>query len=303
MIIPEGYEILSNASLWALDENLKPVELKFTYDSLDVVRVWTGEKKTVDHYIDYPIEESILYIPILGAVFFKTRSDAERFATNFNNTSGVITLIENSFEKSRHNKHIVEFDEYNKVPDGLYSISSFDDELPNNVWLNEIRYLNEEGNVKRIKENDENTDFYLSKYLHMVDIETRHDLSHERLIFEFYSECGKVYVNHFFVNCSDEPESLFYYSRISNYPLFGSKDKAIKYRHRINNNEINKASLLMSSQDTLKHRRDIENKKIMMAEMRRKIFEHIIEYVKSQIDPAKIVGAIKNKIGNRKGSK
>lgn len=299
MLIPGGYEVLSNSPLWILNENGEPVELSHTFDSINVVRVYTGEKETKDHYIDYDIEEPILYIPIVGTVFFKTKEDAMRFASYLNSESGIITLLENAFENSRHNKHIVEFDEHVKVADGLYCISSFDDELPNNIWLNEIRYLDYQNDVKRIKENDDNTDFYLAKYMHMIDIETRHDLSHERLIFEFYSECGKVYVNHFFINCGDEPESLFYYSRIMNYPLFASKDKAIKYRHRHNRNEINKASLLISSQDALKHRRDIENKKIMMAEMRRKIFEHIIEYVKSQIDPAKIVGAIKNKFGKK----
>jgi hypothetical protein len=234
MKLPEtGYELLSTKPLWILDDNNKPVKIENRYDTLEVFRIWdSAEIGNVLHYIDIPVERPIMFVPLLGSIFFGTYQDAERHSSSINTESGLITLIENSFETTKHNSIIVEFDEYNKVEDGLYTIAGFDEalECDDDHWLKTLRYLDKDDKCVKIKQSTEDVDFYLSKYLHMNDIETRHDVSRERLIFEIYSECGKVYINHIFINMGSKPSDVFYYTRIMNYPLFSDSKNAVAYR-------------------------------------------------------------------------
>ena len=143
---------------------------------------------------------------------------------------------ENGFEESRHNEVIVEFDEHKKVKDGIYTIAEYDAALniPEYEWIHNIHYISNNG-VENVKHSDENVNFYLHKYMNMIDIETRHNLENERLFFEVFSECGKVYINHFFIRYHHMPVIPFYFTRIMNYVVCSSKNQAYAIENKIKN--------------------------------------------------------------------
>jgi hypothetical protein len=251
MKLPGGFSILSTKPLYYIDDEGEIIELDHTYDDLNVVRVWDpGCERTNFHYTDYPIEEPITYIPKLGFILFSTTKTAKNYVNECTYSGGLVSIIENLFEQTRHSKYIVEIKKKNDIviPDGLYSIPSFDDALINSSWLQEIRYLDENDDIKKIKPTDDNINEYIKQYLLGVDIETRHNFENERLIFEIFTENDIVYINHFFVNNSNEPQGCFYYTRIQNYPLFGSKHQALDYRRKIEIGLANITSAIQSNQ-------------------------------------------------------
>ena len=261
MKIPNGFDLLSMNPLWVIDDNGEITMIQNICDSENVIRVWdVGHYRDGKHYIDYPIEKSIMYIPKLGTIFFSTSEEAVRSASLTTSESGWQCLIDNAMEMSKHNKSIVEFDEYEKIENGIYSVSEFDECISSN-WLNKIRYLDENLVIRKIKKSTEKTNFYIKKYISMFDFETRHDFEHERVLFEIYSEEGKVYINHIMVNSCNEPNDVFYYTRILNYPLFSSKKSALKYRDGLQRGIVRPTSKLIHNQYWITKREEQHNKR------------------------------------------
>lgn len=270
-----NYELLSTNPLWILDDDNEPQVIKNKYDNLEVIRVYDNTNSEFNHY-DYPIEPLVTYIPEIGEIFFKTQNDALRHSSLMSSESGILTLLDNGFEQSRHNKAIDEFKKLKPVENGLYVIPEFDEALviPSSEWINTICYLSENG-VESVKNADENINFYLHKYLNMIDIETRHNLENERLVFEIYTEMDKVYINHFFVKYHNCPSGPFYITRIMNYIVCPNKCVAETTLSRIESGNWNILKPMVRTQTVV----DMSDAEIAKREQRKAIVGSVARFV------------------------
>lgn len=280
-----NYQLLSTHPLWILDDENHPVVVQNKYDNLEMIRVYDNGNTGKYNYCDYPIEPLITYVPELGVLFFKTYEDAIRYASLMSDKSGVLTIFENGFEASRHNKVIVEFDEHKKVKNGVYTIAEYDDALiiPDYEWIHDIHYISEKG-VEKVKHSDENINFYLHKYMNMIDIETRHNLENERLFFEVYSECGKVYINHFFIRYHQQPVIPFYFTRIMNYVICSSKSQADAIKSKTKNGGWDITTDMFHIQSSIESHLNDQARKEARKEICKKVIQYAGSFVWDHLD-------------------
>lgn len=182
-------------------------------------------------YYDVPIEKNLTIDHRSGDIFFESLQVAEAFRHSIAaiENGGTQTLLENFCELSKRNEGILEFSEFGKVENGLYSVPGLDSCIPADSWVHELIYLDENNNIRKIKRPTKELDEYIVKYMRMYSLE-RYDSNYERIIFEVYSEQGFVYINHFTVQDCVEPHGPIYTSRINNYVCFGNVISAKRYR-------------------------------------------------------------------------
>lgn len=182
-------------------------------------------------YYDVPIEKNLTIDHRSGDIFFESLQVAEAFRHSIAaiENGGTQTLLENFCELSKRNEGILEFSEFGKVENGLYSVPGLDSCIPADSWVHDLIYLDENNNIRKIKRPTKELDEYIVKYMRMYSLE-RYDSNYERIIFEVYSEQGFVYINHFTVQDCVEPHGPIYTSRINNYVCFGNVISAKRYR-------------------------------------------------------------------------
>lgn len=182
-------------------------------------------------YYDVPIEKNLTIDHRSGDIFFESLQVAEAFRHSIAaiENGGTQTLLENFCELSKRNEGILEFSEFGKVENGLYSVPGLDSCIPADSWVHDLIYLDENNNIRKIKRPTQELDEYIVKYMRMYSLE-RYDSNYERIIFEVYSEQGFVYINHFTVQDCVEPHGPIYTSRINNYVCFGNVISAKRYR-------------------------------------------------------------------------
>lgn len=242
MFESSNYTVFSRRPLYIVGDECTVKIVDNTYDDLEVIRVYYfGE----DNYRDTPIEPGITFVPDLGMFFYSSEGLARQNAITSETYGGRVCIMENCLEGSKKNKAIYKFKEKegNHIEQGLYVIDSFDDELPETTWLKNICYVNEKKEVCSPKKASDELNEYLRDYLLVNNIETRHDLEKERLIFEVFVEKEYVYINHFFVHISLESFDVFYFTRIMSYPVFCNKLGATMYRNKLSSGGNNEMSL------------------------------------------------------------
>jgi hypothetical protein len=182
-------------------------------------------------YYDIPIEKNLTIDHRSGDIFFESLQVAEAFRHSIAaiENGGTQTLLENFCELSKRNEGILEFSEFGKVENGLYSVPGLDSCIPVDSWVHDLIYLDENNNIRKIKRPTPELDEYIVKYMRMYSLE-KYDSNYERIIFEVYSEQGFVYINHFTVQDCVEPHGPIYTSRINNYVCFGNVISAKRYR-------------------------------------------------------------------------
>lgn len=182
-------------------------------------------------YYDVPIEKNLTIDHRSGDIFFESLQVAEAFRHSIAaiENGGTQTLLENFCELSKRNEGILEFSEFGKVENGLYSVPGLDSCIPADSWVRDLIYLDENNNIRKIKRPTQELDEYIVKYMRMYSLE-KYDSNYERIIFEVYSEQGFVYINHFTVQDCVEPHGPIYTSRINNYVCFGNVISAKRYR-------------------------------------------------------------------------
>lgn len=182
-------------------------------------------------YYDVPIEKNLTIDHRSGDIFFESLQVAEAFRHSIAaiENGGTQTLLENFCELSKRNEGILEFSEFGKVENGLYSVPGLDSCIPADSWVHDLIYLDENNNIRKIKRPTPELDEYIVKYMRMYSLE-KYDSNYERIIFEVYSEQGFVYINHLTVQDCVEPHGPIYTSRINNYVCFGNVISAKRYR-------------------------------------------------------------------------
>ena len=149
-------------------------------------------------YYDVPIEKNLTIDHRSGDIFFESLQIAETFRHSIAviENGGTQTLLENFCELSKRNEGILEFSEFGKVENGLYSVAGLDECIPADSWVHDVIYLDENKNIRKIKRPTSELDEYIVKYMRMYNLD-RYNANYERIIFEVYSEMGFVYINHF----------------------------------------------------------------------------------------------------------
>ena len=182
-------------------------------------------------YYDVPIEKNLTIDHRSGDIFFESLQIAETFRHSIAviENGGTQTLLENFCELSKRNEGILEFSEFGKVENGLYSVAGLDECIPADSWVHDVIYLDENKNIRKIKRPTSELDEYIVKYMRMYNLD-RYNANYERIIFEVYSEMGFVYINHFTIQDCVEPYGPIYTSRVNNYVCFGNVISAKRYR-------------------------------------------------------------------------
>lgn len=266
-------EILSKEPLWTFDENYNPVLFPNTYDTIEVIRCYPDIERTSGWYIDIPIENNITILSPYGTFFFKKKETCMLYCETIGSELGKQTLLENAFEDSKHNKNIEKFKYNEKYPvkNGLYIIKNFDDIRYTNGSFGNTCYLDENIDVKDFEYTDENSDYYLKKYIKMIDIEILHNLKEERIIFEIYVENETVYINHLFIHCFGDiapaRTNILLYTRILNYPIVESKFSAERLSYNMKQFGNMYATELVRSESILNAREHYERVKIAKRKM------------------------------------
>lgn len=230
MLIGSDFEVLSEYPLWTYGEDNSPVLVQNIYDNIEVIRYWPHGKEYQNKYFDIPIEDPITFFAPFGTFFFKKQEECARYGKFIESEEGKMTVLENSYGSSRRNKHIVKMkcdkEDFDKIQNGLYSISEFDNILDELSELDKkLLYIDEEHEINKIQQADDILRKYIRDYLKMFSFEERHDFINERLIFEVYKEKRFLYINHIFMkdSCMLTPQSIILCSRINNYPIcYGS---------------------------------------------------------------------------------
>lgn len=221
-------KILNDKPLYKYNASEAAIErIENEYSDKKVVRY---EDFDGDYY-DVPIEKNLTIDHRSGDIFFESLQVAEAFRHSIAaiENGGTQTLLENFCELSKRNEGILEFSEFGKVENGLYSVPGLDSCIPADSWVHDLIYLDENNNIRKIKRPTKELDEYIVKYMRMYSLE-RYDSNYERIIFEVYSEQGFVYINHFTVQDCIEPHGPIYTSRINNYVCFGNVISAKRYR-------------------------------------------------------------------------
>lgn len=260
MILGTDFEVLSEYPLWTYDENDKPVLIQNTYDNINVIRYWPMGKKN-HHFYDIPIEEPITAFMPFGTFFFKTQEECARFGKLIDSQEGKQTVLENSYECSRKNKHIVKMNCRDEIPNGIYSAKVLDDIIIADELFN-LRYVDEECKIKEIMQANETINKYIKEYMTMFAFTERHNLQYERVLFELYKEGNKLYINHVFISCGSyfTNNDILLHSRIMNYPICVAPNCAKTVQIVLTNGGFNALSM-QERQISLKNIKDVKARK------------------------------------------
>ena len=254
MIVSDNFQVLSEHTLWVIDENNEPMRCQNTYNNLELIRVTFSNNS----YRDYPIEDDVTIVPPLGLIFFKKEEDAARFSQVIDTTEGLEIIISNSESSSRRSNLNEQFK--HTMKEGVYCIPYFDDSLCEHSWLREIRWLNSNMEIKKpIPAEEKDKDIFVN-YSAMHDCETNTDFSRERLLFEVVCENGITYINHFKIRQSQTSSDPLYFTRNLQFPIFNSKENAYWYRYEVENG-VKKYDYLISRQHNLAITKNIINTK------------------------------------------
>lgn len=229
-------KILNDKPLYKYNASESAIErIENEYSDKKVIRY---EDFDGDYY-DVPIEKNLTIDHRSGDIFFESLQVAEAFRHSIAaiENGGTQTLLENFCELSKRNEGILEFSEFGKVENGLYSVPGLDSCIPADSWVHDLIYLDENNNIRKIKRPTPELDEYIVKYMRMYSLE-KYDSNYERIIFEVYSEQGFVYINHFTVQDCVEPHGPIYTSRINNYVCFGNVISAKRYRRLLDSGAI-----------------------------------------------------------------
>lgn len=270
MIIGTNFEVLSEKPLWTYDEENKPVLIKNTYDNIEVIRYYPMGKENY-HYYDIPIEDPITVFMPFGIFFFKTKEFCEMFSKQIDTPEGKQTVLENSFESSRHNKNIVKLTCRHEIPNGIYSLKELDDILIADDLFN-LRFIDENNNVREILQANNTINEYIREYMKMFIFTERHNLQYERVLFELYSENDKLYINHIFINCGSYYtfNRILLNSRIMNYPICETPISANYVKICLDSNAYNGIHM-QSEQDSMTSLKEAQERKERNKELVKKI--------------------------------
>ena len=130
MIAMKNFEIHSKNVLWYLNENNEPEMIPNIYDNAEVVRVYKGNLQT---WIDYPIDGSLIYLPTISLVLFKTQNDAAAYMSIINSVEGCEILVENARRSGLTSAANREYSNWN-VSNGIYCSKVLDSDLVNWGW-------------------------------------------------------------------------------------------------------------------------------------------------------------------------
>jgi len=227
MFINNQFQILSEHTLWVIDENQCPQRCSIDYNNMEVIRVLFPDGSTRD----YPIEDEVTMVPPLGLVFFKKEEDAARFADIIDTDEGLDIVTFNVEQSSRRSSYNESFS--GTMKEGIYCIPYFDESLSDWTWLRDIRYIDSNMKIKEPIPVNETQKEKFVQYMTMHDVETNTDFNHERLLFEVVCEDGKTYINHFIIRESKESHYPIYVSRNYQFPVFCDYYKAWFYRDSI----------------------------------------------------------------------
>lgn len=217
-------EILTMDEWYYINDEGEVEELETSRSTLDVVRVYKNNS-----YLEVPLEHPITFIPGCGSFLFDSERVAERYQYSTTNQDGLMTILSNSLEGSRHNSPmIIEFNEDVKLENnGLFCIPNFDELISENCWLRDIHYITNDNEIKTPIPTTEKEDYYIAKYLKMINFETKYDFNNYRVLFEIYHENDKVYVGIVLINYSKESFDLLYITRMNEYRIYASKNAAL----------------------------------------------------------------------------
>ena len=217
-------EILTMDEWYYIDDEGEVEKLETSKSTLDVVRVYKNNS-----YLEVPLEHPITFIPGCGSFLFDSERIAERYRYSATNTHGLMTILSNSLEGSRHNSPmIIEFNEDVKLENnGLFCIPNFDELISEKCWLRDIHYINNDNEIKTPIPTTEKEDYYITKYLKMINFENKYDFNNYRVLFEIYHENNKVYVGIVLINYSKESFDLLYITRMNEYRIYSSKNAAL----------------------------------------------------------------------------
>lgn len=230
MYINNQFTIYSEHTLWVVDENQQPQRCLNEYSDLEVIRVLFPNGETRD----YPIEEGFTLVPPLALIFFSNEEDAYRFSQIIDTDEGLDILLSNVEQASRRSKFNEEFP--GTMKNGVYCIPYFDSNLSDWTWLNEIRFLNENMDIKKPIPVAEADKPKFVKYMTMHNVESHINFNLDRLLFEVVSENGRTYINYFIIQPGQEiSDGPVYITRNYQFPIFSSKEDAYWYRYGIEN--------------------------------------------------------------------
>ena len=217
-------EILTMDEWYYIDDQGEVEKLETSKSTLDVVRVYKNNS-----YLEVPLEHPITFIPGCGSFLFDSERIAERYRYSATNPYGLMTILSNSLEGSRHNSPmIIEFNEDVKLENnGLFCIPNFDELISEKCWLRDIHYINNDNEIKTPIPTTEKEDYYIAKYLKMINFENKYDFNNYRVLFEMYHENNKVYVGIVLINYSKESFDLLYITRMNEYRIYSSKNAAL----------------------------------------------------------------------------
>lgn len=217
-------EILTMDEWYYIDDEGEVEKLETSKSTLDVVRVYKNNS-----YLEVPLEHPITFIPGCGSFLFDSERIAKRYQYSATNPYGLMTILSNSLEGSRHNSPmIIEFNEDVKLENnGLFCIPNFDELISEKCWLRDIHYINNDNEIKTPIPTTEKEDYYIAKYLKMINFENKYDFNNYRVLFEIYHENNKVYVGIVLINYSKESFDLLYITRMNEYRIYASKNAAL----------------------------------------------------------------------------
>lgn len=223
-MILNNVEILTMDEWYYIDDEGEVEKLETSKSTLDVVRVYKNNS-----YLEVTLEHPITFIPGCGSFLFDSEHIAERYKYSATNPYGLMTILNNSLEGSRHNSPmIIEFNEDVKLENnGLFCIPNFDELISEKCWLRDIHYINNDNEIKTPIPTTEKEDYYIAKYLKMINFENKYDFNNYRVLFEIYHENSKVYVGIVLINYSKESFDLLYITRMNEYRIYASKNAAL----------------------------------------------------------------------------
>lgn len=297
MLLTNNFEVRSLNVLWYLNEENVPEMIPNIYDNEEVVRVYQG----TGGYMDYPITGSIMYIPVLGIVLFKTQNDAAAYMSIINTLEGCDIAVTNALQASRLSDANKEYSSWG-IPDGVYCSEYLDSDNVSWGGLTELRYLNEENLIKKPKPIPKHLESKLSNYLMQFNIALKHNFETERILFEIHSEGGKTYINHFFIAANQfDFNGPIIFTRMMNYPIFSSKEEAAIYRMNIEDGDMSIGTPMAANQSSLQSIKSVYDKERARKDLIIKIGKMCGEYAYSHLQ--EIIDFGKNKLFNSKSKK
>lgn len=297
MFVNNQFTIYSEHTLFVVDENQTPQRCLNEYSDLEVIRVLFPNGETRD----YPIEDEVTLVPPLALVFFSKEEDAYRYSQIIDTDEGLDIVLSNAESSSRRSKFNEEFP--GTMKNGVYCIPYFDSNLSDWTWLNEIRFLNENMDIKKPIPVTESDKAKFVRYMTMHDVDSHINYNLDRLLFEVVSEDGKTYINHFIIQPGEEiNDAPIYITRNYQFPIFSSKENAYWYRYGIENGG-DKKDWIVSEQRRLCECTNRMNEREQKKEKTKRIIGGLAQYAWNNYLSDKLLNYGKNFISKKQKKK